>query len=193
MMLSGENDHAWRREYGAYARVCLGRRQEEAPVVVYFHSSSSCISSYVWSIFHVASTKLTVGLGTIVLSTNYHLVSEHRLPATINVTVMVLLWLHDEAGADPWLAEVADVSRVFIACESAGGVLAHHMKVHFSGASTALQQSPDGAEDELLVGQRPSSRWDSTMHDGRVGWWRPVEVVAWVLGWRRKEIPCAGT
>ncbi|XP_062190457.1 carboxylesterase 15-like [Phragmites australis] len=112
--------------------------KRKLPVVVYFHGGGFCIGSYAWPIFHAACSRLAAGLGAIVLSADYRLAPEHRLPAAIDDACAVLLWLRDEAGADPWLAEVADVSRVFVAGESAGGVLAHHMNVRFSGAPAAL-------------------------------------------------------
>ncbi|KAG2583835.1 hypothetical protein PVAP13_6KG247700 [Panicum virgatum] len=95
------------------------------------------------------STRLAAGTGALVLSADYRLAPEHRLPAAIDDAAAVLLWLRgqaarspasssDAAGADPWLSELADPGRVFVAGESAGGVLAHHLNVRFSGAPGAL-------------------------------------------------------
>ncbi|CAL5076743.1 unnamed protein product [Urochloa decumbens] len=107
------------------------------PVVVYFHGGGFCIGSYAWPIFHAACTRLAASLPAVVLSADYRLAPEHRLPAAIDDAAAVLLWLRDRITADPWLAEHADAARAFVAGESAGGVLAHHMNVRFSGAPPA--------------------------------------------------------
>ena len=73
---------------------------------------------------------------------DYRLDPEHRRPAAIDDGAAVLLWLRGQAArsptssnaADPWLSELADPRRVFIAGESAGGILTHHLDVRFSGA-----------------------------------------------------------
>uniref|UniRef100_A0A0D3EJR6 Alpha/beta hydrolase fold-3 domain-containing protein n=1 Tax=Oryza barthii TaxID=65489 RepID=A0A0D3EJR6_9ORYZ len=69
----------------------------------------------------------------VVLSADYRLGPEHRLPAAIDDGAAVLSWLRDQAmsgpGADSWLTESADFSRVFVAGESAGGNMSHHVAV----------------------------------------------------------------
>ncbi|KAG8063960.1 hypothetical protein GUJ93_ZPchr0004g39603 [Zizania palustris] len=43
-----------------------------------------------------------------------------------------MAWLRDHAAHDPWLADAADFSRVFVAGDSAGrGNITHHMAVRF--------------------------------------------------------------
>ncbi|OAY73280.1 putative carboxylesterase 15 [Ananas comosus] len=77
-------------------------------------------------------------LGVLVVSADYRLAPEHRLPAAIEDGATALLWLKSqaEAGAraDPWLAESADFSVVFVSGDSAGGNIAHHMAVRFGPA-----------------------------------------------------------
>ncbi|GLJ46803.1 hypothetical protein SUGI_0987030 [Cryptomeria japonica] len=59
--------------------------------------------------------------------------SEHRVPCAYDNSVAALHWLQLQAlaaeGAEPWLHSHADFSRVFIAGESAGGNIAHHVGV----------------------------------------------------------------
>jgi acetyl esterase/lipase len=108
------------------------------PVVVYFHGGGYCIGSFAWPTVHAATTRLAAGLDAFVVSADYSLAPEHRLPAAIDDAAAVLLWLRDQAAADPWLAAHADFGRVFVTGESAGGNLVHHMSVRFSGAAAAL-------------------------------------------------------
>ncbi|KAL6647872.1 hypothetical protein ACP70R_015309 [Stipagrostis hirtigluma subsp. patula] len=128
-----------------YKPTAAAAASKKLPVVVYFHGGGFCIGTYSWPTFHAACSRLAAGLGAVVISADYRLAPEHRLPAAIDDAAAVLLWLRGQAagaaepiGADPWLTERADFSRVFVSGESAGGVLAHHMNVRFSGAPAAL-------------------------------------------------------
>ncbi|CAL5078446.1 unnamed protein product [Urochloa decumbens] len=112
------------------------------PVVVYFHGGGFCIGSYAWPIFHAACTRLAADLPAVVLSADYRLAPEHRLPAAIDDAAAVLLWLRDNIITDPWLAEHADATRAFVAGESAGGVLVHHMNARFFSGTASEQLSP---------------------------------------------------
>ena len=77
-------------------------------------------------------------LPAVVLSVQYRLAPEHRLPAAIEDGAAFLSWLRDQAelgvGADPWLAETADFGRTFISGASAGANLAHHVTVQAASA-----------------------------------------------------------
>nr|CAD1841622.1 unnamed protein product [Ananas comosus var. bracteatus] len=111
---------------------------EKLPVLVYFHGGGFCIGSRTWPNFHAGCLRLAAELGVLVVSADYRLAPEHRLPAAIDDGATALLWLKSQAeagaGADPWLAESADFSRVFVSGESAGGNIAHHMAVRFGPA-----------------------------------------------------------
>ncbi|CAD5164840.1 unnamed protein product [Musa acuminata subsp. malaccensis] len=62
------------------------------PVFYYFHGGGYCLGARDWP-----------------ASTTAAFAPEHRLPAA------ALLWLRSQAGAaDPWLAELADLGRVFV-------------------------------------------------------------------------------
>ncbi|GJN06709.1 hypothetical protein PR202_ga24465 [Eleusine coracana subsp. coracana] len=61
------------------------------------------------------------------------LLHRHRLPAAQEDGARALAWLRDAAGDDPWLAAAADLSRVFVAGDSAGGNIAHHAAVSAPG------------------------------------------------------------
>jgi acetyl esterase/lipase len=69
-----------------------------------------------------------------VVSFDYRLAPEHRLPAAHEDAVTALLWLRDQLGSDPWLAGAADPHRVFVSGESAGGNIAHHLALRFGTA-----------------------------------------------------------
>ncbi|OWM91598.1 hypothetical protein CDL15_Pgr022347 [Punica granatum] len=86
------------------------------PVVIYFHGGGFILFSVTSLPFHESCARLTAQLGAIVLSVEYCLAPEHRLPAAYYDAVDALNWLRDQArsgasGCDAWLWEHADFSR----------------------------------------------------------------------------------
>ncbi|GJN37435.1 hypothetical protein PR202_gb26389 [Eleusine coracana subsp. coracana] len=81
-------------------------------------------------------------LPAVVLSVQYRLAPEHRLPAAIDDGVTFLSWLGQQAGlgenSEPWLAESADFSRTFVSGVSAGANLAHHVVVRAASGQIEL-------------------------------------------------------
>ncbi|ERN03755.1 hypothetical protein AMTR_s00078p00065010 [Amborella trichopoda] len=77
------------------------------PLIVYFHGGGFCIGSTTWSGFHNFLGGLSVVSHSIVVSVDYRLAPENRIP-------------------EPWL-ERSDLSRVFLSGESAGGNITYHV------------------------------------------------------------------
>ncbi|KAK3437090.1 hypothetical protein EUGRSUZ_C01748 [Eucalyptus grandis] len=67
-------------------------------------------------------------LPCIVLSVDYRLAPENRLPVAYEDCYASLEWLSRSKGTDPWL-ERADLSRLFLSGDSAGANIAHHMAI----------------------------------------------------------------
>lgn len=101
------------------------------PVVAYFHGGGFCLGSGRWPNFHAWCLRLAAELPAVVISFDYRLAPEHRLPAAQEDGAKAMAWLRASAASDPWLADAADFSRVFVAGDSAGGNIAHHMAVRF--------------------------------------------------------------
>ncbi|KAF7097503.1 hypothetical protein CFC21_099314 [Triticum aestivum] len=107
---------------------------KKLPVLVYFHGGGFCIGSCTWPNFHAACLRLAAELPAVVLSFDYRLAPEHRLPAAHEDAAAALLWLQNQLASDPWLADAADPRRVFVSGESAGGNIAHHLALRFGRA-----------------------------------------------------------
>ncbi|CAN6165207.1 unnamed protein product [Urochloa humidicola] len=137
-------DVTWHREHDLNARLYRPRHlgasnDARIPVVVYFHGGGGaggaagffCLGSGRWPGPHNWCLRVASELPAIVISFDYRLAPEHRLPAAIDDGEEAMAWLRAHAAHDPWLADDADFSRVFVAGASAGGNIAHHIASTF--------------------------------------------------------------
>ncbi|GMH07017.1 hypothetical protein Nepgr_008857 [Nepenthes gracilis] len=106
----------------------LTSKQGQLPVVVYFHGGGFCIGSTTWLGYHVFLGGLSTEARAIILSVDYRLAPENRLPTAYFDCYCALEWLTNPIDADPWI-ELADLSRVFLSGDSAGGNIAHNVAI----------------------------------------------------------------
>nr|XP_043606057.1 probable carboxylesterase 6 [Erigeron canadensis] len=96
------------------------------PVLVYFHGGGFCIGSTTWLGYHHFLGDLCDTSKCIVLSVDYRLAPEYKLPIAYEDSYTSLIWLSQQKQIDSWLQN-ADLSRVFLSGDSAGGNIAHHV------------------------------------------------------------------
>ncbi|KAF8703279.1 hypothetical protein HU200_032071 [Digitaria exilis] len=85
-------------------------------------SAASCV-------FHRFLNDLVAASPAIAVSVDYRLAPEHMLPAAYEDSLAALKWVL--SAADPWLAAHGDIARrVFLAGDSAGGNICHHLAMH---------------------------------------------------------------
>ncbi|PIN20932.1 Arylacetamide deacetylase [Handroanthus impetiginosus] len=111
------------------------------PIFYYIHGGGFCIGSRTWPNCQNYCFKLASELQAVIISPDYRLAPENRLPAAIEDGYAAVKWLQDQAVAeepDAWLADVADFSRVFISGDSAGGNIAHNLAVRLGAGSVEL-------------------------------------------------------
>ncbi|KAK0576805.1 hypothetical protein LWI29_023590 [Acer saccharum] len=93
-----------------------------------------CVGSRTWPTSQNCCMHLVSGLNALIVSADYRLVPEHRLPAAIEDGFSVMKWLHAQAlgDCDGWLdtCEV-NFSRVFVLDDLSGANIAHHLAVKF--------------------------------------------------------------
>ncbi|KAE8796162.1 putative carboxylesterase 15 [Hordeum vulgare] len=124
------------------------------PLLAYFHGGGFCIGSRAWPSVHACCLRFAHELPAVVLSFDYRLAPEHRLPAAHEDAATALAWLRnrltgmtpglaDGSGSDEdvraWLAgSGADPGSLFVSGDSAGANIAHHMAARFGAAGAGL-------------------------------------------------------
>ncbi|XP_023750063.1 probable carboxylesterase 6 [Lactuca sativa] len=98
------------------------------PIVVYFHGGGFAIGSTTWLGYHHFLGDLSAATKSIVLSVDYRLAPENRLPIAYEDSYASLVWLYKQKPSDSWLQD-ADLSRVFLSGDSAGGNIAHQVAI----------------------------------------------------------------
>ncbi|RDX93042.1 putative carboxylesterase 17, partial [Mucuna pruriens] len=98
------------------------------PLLVYFHGGGFCIGSTTWLGYHNFLGDLSVTSQSIVLSVDYRLAPENPLPVAYEDCYTSLEWLGEHVCSEPFLQQ-ADITRVFLSGDSAGGNIAHHVAV----------------------------------------------------------------
>ncbi|KAF8410033.1 hypothetical protein HHK36_002553 [Tetracentron sinense] len=125
-------------ESGLSARFYLPKithnHQKKLPLIIYFHGGAFCISSVSDPYYHHSLNRQAFHANAIVVSVNYRLVPEHPLPTAYDDSWTVLQWvashyskLGDGHGPEAWLNGYADFDRVFLAGDSSGANIAHHL------------------------------------------------------------------
>ncbi|KAK3002202.1 hypothetical protein RJ639_020971 [Escallonia herrerae] len=111
------------------------------PIFYYIHGGGFCIGSRTWPNCQNYCFQLASELQAVIVSPDYRLAPEVRLPAPIQDGYMAVKWLQAQTVAeepDAWLTDVADFGRVFISGDSAGGNIAHNLAVQLGAGSVEL-------------------------------------------------------
>ncbi|KAL1804316.1 hypothetical protein DCAR_0935973 [Daucus carota subsp. sativus] len=94
------------------------------PVIVYFHGGGFIIGSPASPVYHDFCSLMAFEVPVLVLSVDYRLGPEHRLPAAYEDCTEALQWL--KTAPHEWLSKFSDLSNCYIMGASAGGNIAYH-------------------------------------------------------------------
>ncbi|KAI3496092.1 hypothetical protein L1887_38442 [Cichorium endivia] len=100
---------------------------EDLPVIVFFHGGGFVFLSPDVLVYDAVCRRFARKVPAVVVSVNYRLAPEHRYPAQHDDCFDVLKFLDDEENRSKSLPENANLLRCFLAGDSAGGNLAHHV------------------------------------------------------------------
>ncbi|EEF52438.1 probable carboxylesterase 2 [Ricinus communis] len=100
---------------------------QKLPVLIYFHGGAFCIASAAEPKYHHCMNQLVSQANVIVVSVDYRLAPENPLPAAYGDSGTALQWVGSGGRGEPWLEDYADFGRLFLAGDSAGANIVHHL------------------------------------------------------------------
>ncbi|KAF8013691.1 hypothetical protein BT93_I1527 [Corymbia citriodora subsp. variegata] len=118
------------RLYLPAARLDGEEKKKKLPLLVYFHGGGFCIETASSPTYHNYLNAVASKAGVVVVSIDYRRAPEDPLPAAYDDCWSVLKCVASHAtgkGPEEWINEHADLKRVFLAGDSAGANIAHHM------------------------------------------------------------------
>ncbi|KAF5745280.1 carboxylesterase 6 [Tripterygium wilfordii] len=116
--------NTWSRFY-----VPTSFQPNKLPLMVYFHGGGFCIGSAAWSCYHDFLARLSAKAGCVIMSVDYRLAPENPLPTAYEDGIKALMWLKQQilCRSGEWWSRQCDLSRVFVAGDSAGANIAHNV------------------------------------------------------------------
>ncbi|MQL97306.1 hypothetical protein Taro_029996 [Colocasia esculenta] len=126
-------DHTVDAARGLWVRVFSpqeGAQQGRLPVIVYFHGGGFTFHSPATRAFDALCRRIARAIPAAVVSVNYRLAPEHRYPAAYDDCFDALRWVDGASGVLP------AASAVFLAGDSAGGNIAHHVAKRAAAAGS---------------------------------------------------------
>lgn len=122
-------------EYSISARLYLPEIPDptrKLPVLVYFHGGGFVVETPYSPHYHSHLNDVASASNVLAVSVHYRRAPEHPVPTAHDDSWISLKWIashHGGAGPEEWLNRHADLDRVFVAGDSAGANIAHHMAI----------------------------------------------------------------
>lgn len=115
---------------------------ESLPLLVYFHGGGFCVGSAAWSCYHQFLANLAAKAGCVVVSVDYRLAPENRLPTAYEEGFNAVMWIKQQATNPSnenksWLSK-CNMSSLFLAGDSAGANIAYHVSTRLAAISDAV-------------------------------------------------------
>ncbi|CAM8891876.1 unnamed protein product [Rhodiola kirilowii] len=96
------------------------------PILFYLHGGGWLMFSVDDVMVHMNCAQFCHSLPAIMISVEYRLAPENRLPSQYDDVYDALEWLKSNADSEPWIADYGDMSRVYLYGVSNGGNIAFH-------------------------------------------------------------------
>ncbi|KAF3320687.1 putative carboxylesterase 12 [Carex littledalei] len=118
--------------------------EEKLPILIYIHGGAFVIQSAFAPVYQTYLKTLALNGSILIVSVDYRLAPEHRLPIAYDDSYEAVKWVvaNAKSGPEKYLLEHGDLSRIFVAGESAGGNIAHN---------TVMQVGREGLDDGVRI------------------------------------------
>ncbi|KDP22355.1 hypothetical protein JCGZ_26186 [Jatropha curcas] len=113
-----------------WARIFLPRQtldpsfHAKLPLIVWFRGGGFILYSAASALFQHSCATMAIQLSAVLVSIEYRLAPEHRLPAAYEDAVEAVHWI--KTAPDEWLTDFADLNNCFLMGGSAGANIAYH-------------------------------------------------------------------
>ncbi|PON69958.1 Alpha/beta hydrolase fold [Parasponia andersonii] len=107
------------------------------PLVVNFHGGGFITFSASSSLVHDFALNSAAQLSAVLVSVEYRLAPEHRLPAAYEDAMDALHWIR--SAEDDWLRSHADLAQCFLMGGSAGANIAYHAGLRAAAEAQSLE------------------------------------------------------
>ncbi|CAI9095375.1 OLC1v1031314C1 [Oldenlandia corymbosa var. corymbosa] len=128
------------QDKNTWARVFLPKKSIQSqpnskfPLLIFFHGGGFVVCSAATPFFDSFYTTLVTDLQVVIVSVEYRLAPEHKLPAAYDDSEEAIQWI--TSSKDEWLAEYADLSNSFLMGSSAGANIAYHVGLRAGSRSS---------------------------------------------------------
>ncbi|KAE8022106.1 hypothetical protein FH972_007937 [Carpinus fangiana] len=116
---------------GLWGRIYFPSCHGKLPLLVYFHGGGFCVGSAAWSCYNEFLSNLAAKANCLIISVNYRLAPENRLPAAYEDGFNTLTWVKEQAlsgsSEHKWWVQHCSLSSVYLAGDSAGANIAYNV------------------------------------------------------------------
>lgn len=105
---------------------------EKLPVVVYFHGGGFIIETPFSPTYHTFLTSTVAAANCLAISVDYRRAPEFPIPIPYEDSWVSLKWVFSHisgSGPENWINKHADFGKVFLAGDSAGANISHHLAI----------------------------------------------------------------
>ncbi|KAK9742867.1 hypothetical protein RND81_03G201800 [Saponaria officinalis] len=102
------------------------------PIILHFHAGGWIDHSVADVMYHEKCNQLSKDIPAIVVSPEYRLAPEHRLPAQYEDAMDTILWVNKQVSSqegEEWLREYADYSRFYLMGRANGANIAYNASI----------------------------------------------------------------
>lgn len=121
----------WARLY--VPKISSSCQGNKLPLLIYFHGGGFCVGSSSWICYHEFLAKLASIANCVIMSINYRLAPENRLPAAYDDGVKTIVWIRQKvligANEDYWWLNKVNFSSIYLVGDSAGGNIAYNVAI----------------------------------------------------------------